>query len=133
MNQGNFKMSFSLSVKEHVMIAHSFKGELFGPAQRLHGATYVITATFYCEKLDEHNLVIDIGEAHRVLKLVLEPLAYQNLDDLDAFTGTNTTTEYLCAWIHREMASNIRQLPINRLRIELKESHVAWATYEAAL
>lgn len=126
-------MSFSLSVKEHVMIAHSFKGELFGPAQRLHGATYVITATFFTEQLDEHNLVIDIGEAHRVLKLVLEPLAYQNLDDLPAFKNTNTTTEYLCAWIHQQIKAHIGELAIDRMRIELKESHVAWATYEAAL
>lgn len=126
-------MSFSLSVREHVMIAHSLAGEVFGPAQRLHGATYVVTATFKSPKLDEHNLVIDIGLAHRELQAVLEPLSYRNLDELEVFSGVITSTEYLCAWIHGELAQRIRQTPVQELAIELRESHVAWAEYSASI
>ncbi|MEO0438744.1 MAG: 6-carboxytetrahydropterin synthase, partial [Pseudomonadota bacterium] len=105
-------MSFSLSVREHVMIAHSLEGKIFGPAQRLHGATYVVTATFYATQLDDHNLVIDIGVAHESLKAVLEPLSYQNLDELDVFAGEITTTEFLAQWIQEALAQRIIELKI---------------------
>ncbi|MEM1141553.1 MAG: 6-carboxytetrahydropterin synthase [Pseudomonadota bacterium] len=129
-------MSFSLSVREHVMIAHSLAGDVFGPAQRLHGATYVVTASFFASSLDEHSLVIDIGIAHEALKKVLEPLSYQNLDELPVFAGKVTTTEFLAQWIHNQLAAKIHELNVtgvSELAIELRESHVAWAEYRAPL
>ncbi len=124
-------MSFSLSVRQHVMIAHSFKSPVFGPAQRLHGATYVATATFYARELDANNLVIDIGIADELLRAALEPLAYQNLDELPVFEGQLTTTEFLCQWLHTQIAGKLPPGNVHELSIELKESHVAWAEYRA--
>lgn len=122
---------FSLSVRDHTMIAHSFASQTFGPAQRLHGATYVVTATFFAQQLDDDNLVIDIGVANRLLRESLSQLDYQNLDDLAAFEGALTTTEFLCAWLHRQMASQLVDTDVVELQLELKESHVAWASYRA--
>jgi len=131
---------FSVCVRDHVMIAHSFRGEVFGPAQRLHGATYVVDAEFRRPALDADGLVVDIGQASQALRDVLAPLAYRNLDDLPAFSGANTTTEYLAGVIWQRLVEAIqagRLGPsaggVTRLRVVLRESHVAWAAYEADL
>src|ERR1041384_995683 len=99
---------FTVEVRDHVMIAHSFRGEVFGPAQGLHGATYVVDAAFITQELDAHGLVVDIGRAHDVLKTVLTALNYKNLDELPQFAGVNTTTEYLAKHIHDRLAQAAR-------------------------
>ncbi|MFN4262455.1 MAG: 6-pyruvoyl trahydropterin synthase family protein [Thioalkalivibrionaceae bacterium] len=131
---------FRLNVREHLMIAHSFRGEVFGPAQRLHGATYVIDATFEREQLDDDGLVVDIGLASDALKRVLAPLNYRNLDEVDDFEGLNTTTEFLAQVIHRRLVAEIDAGALGEsarklaaLEITLHESHVAWAAYRAAV
>ncbi|WP_417688234.1 6-pyruvoyl trahydropterin synthase family protein [Roseibium sp.] len=131
---------FAVEVRDHVMIAHSFKGELFGPAQALHGATFVVDAAFIAQTLDSNGVVIDIGRAHEALKEVLGPLNYKNLDDLPQFAGVNTTTEFLTKHVHDHLASVARagQLgrsgdEIERIRITISESHVARAWYEAPI
>src|SRR3982751_1745142 len=95
---------FSVTVRDHIMVAHSFRGEVFGPAQRLHGATFVVRAAFLAERLDADGIVVDIGRAQEVLKAVLSPLAYRNLDDLPQFKGSNTTTEFLTKHVFDELA-----------------------------
>ena len=122
------------------MIAHSFKGEFFGPAQAMHGATFVVDACFISETLDENNVVIDIGAAHTALKAVLEPINYANLDELPQFEGENTTTEFLTRYIWDHLAAAAREGGLGRpheelhsIRVTLSESHVARAWYEAAL
>jgi 6-pyruvoyl-tetrahydropterin synthase len=131
---------FSVTVRDHVMIAHSFRGEVFGPAQRLHGATYVVDATFYGEQLDADGIVVDIGRASAELHAVLADLHYTNLDEHPAFVGRNTTTEVLAKEIADRIADRVvagalgeaaRQLAT--IAVTLKESHIAWATYERAL
>lgn len=122
---------FSVAVKDHVMVAHSFRGEVFGPARQLHGATFVITTEYKTEELDENGIVLDIGLAHRVLAEALEPLRYRNLDELAEFDGQNTTTEYLARWIHGQIAQRVRGTFRGALRVVLEESHVAWGSYEA--
>ena len=130
---------FSVAVRDHVMIAHSFRGEVFGPAQRLHGATYVVDAEWFAERLDEHGLVVDIGRAKDALRAILAELDYRNLDELPRFQGQNTTTEFLCQAIADDLRSRVaagelgRSAGLSRLRVSLRESHVAWASYEAAL
>jgi 6-pyruvoyl-tetrahydropterin synthase len=130
---------FSVAVRDHVMIAHSFRGEVFGPAQRLHGATYVVDAEWLAESLDEHGLVVDIGRARDALRAILAELDYRNLDELPRFKGQNTTTEFLCHALWDELSARVargelgRQAGLARLRVTLRESHVAWASYEAAL
>lgn len=131
---------FSVCVRDHVMIAHSFRGPVFGPAQRLHGATYVVDAEFRRPGLDADGLVVDIGLAGQALRDVLAPLAYRNLDELPEFAGVNTTTEYLAQAIWQRLADAIqagRLGPsaggVTVLRVALRESHVAWAAYEAGL
>ena len=131
---------YSLTVREHIMIAHSFQGEAFGPAQRLHGATYLVDVTFRRPELDANNLVVDIGLASQQLRGVLQPLNYNNLDDNPAFAGQNTTTEFLARVIFDRMAAAIRKgrlgpqaFGLTHLGITLHESHVAWASYENAL
>ena len=131
---------FAIEVRDHVMIAHSFKGAFFGPAQNMHGATFVIDACFYSETLDENNVVIDIGAAHTVLKETLAPINYANLDELPQFAGENTTTEFLCHYIWQELAKaarhgNLGRKPdeLKKIRVSLHESHVARAWYEADL
>ncbi|MBS8262389.1 6-carboxytetrahydropterin synthase [Roseibium polysiphoniae] len=129
---------FAVEVRDHVMIAHSFKGELFGPAQALHGATFVIDAAFMSKELDSNGVVIDIGRAHEALKEVLQPLNYKNLDDVPEFEGINTTTEFLTKHIHDHLAKAAREDRLGRvgteldsLRVTISESHVARAWYEA--
>ena len=131
---------FSVSVRGHVMIAHSFRGELFGPAQRLHGATYVVDATFRRATLDGDDIVVDIGLAAEALRAVLGELGYRNLDDELEFAGMNTTTEVLAATIADRLAERARRgvlgdggRELDGLLVTLHESHIAWASYERAL
>jgi len=131
---------FSVTVRDHMMIAHSFRGEVFGPAQRLHGATYVVDATFKRATLDEDNIVVDIGRAARELRAVLSELSYRNLDDLAEFTGVNTSTEALAEVVADRLAERVRAgalgdggRELSGLAVTLHESHIAWATYERPL
>jgi 6-pyruvoyl-tetrahydropterin synthase len=131
---------FTVEVRDHIMIAHSFKGAVFGPAQKMHGATFVIDAAFIAETLDDNAIVIDIGRAHEALKAVLAPLNYQNLDEVPEFRGKNTTTEFLSKYIFDGLAKPARAGELGRpgrelkaIRITLSESHVARAQYEAPL
>ena len=123
---------FALTVRDHVMIAHSLRGEAFGPAQRLHGATYVVDATFRRAELDADGVVIDIGVAAGALRAVLDELAYRNLDDAPAFAGVNTTTEVLARWVADRLAERVGG-DLDELAVTLRESHVAWASYERPL
>jgi 6-pyruvoyl-tetrahydropterin synthase len=124
---------FSVTVRDHMMVAHSFRGEVFGPAQRLHGATYVVDATFRRAKLDEDNLVVDIGRASELLHEVLEELTYRNLDEEPAFEGINTSTEALAQAVADRLAERIGDWGLDGLVVTLHESHVAWASYERPL
>jgi 6-pyruvoyl-tetrahydropterin synthase len=131
---------FAVEVRDHVMIAHSFRGAVFGPAQALHGATFVVDVAFLAQTLDENGIVVDIGRAHEVLKAVLQPLNYKNLDDLPDFKGKNTTTEFLTKHIFDRIANAARGGALGReggeldaIRVAISESHVARAWYEAAL
>lgn len=131
---------YALSVRDHFMIAHSFTGEAFGPAQRLHGATYIVDAEFRRPELDADGLVVDIGLASEVLKAILSDLNYRNLDDEAEFAGKNTTTEFLARIIFERMAGAVRDGRLGAgasgltvIKITLNESHVAWASYEGAL
>ncbi|MES0883050.1 6-pyruvoyl trahydropterin synthase family protein [Roseibium sp. SCP14] len=131
---------FAVEVRDHVMIAHSFKGELFGPAQALHGATFVIDAAFLADTLDANGVVIDIGRAHEALKEVLQPLNYKNLDEVPEFEGINTTTEFLTKHVHDHLATAAREdrlgrpgTELNAIRVTISESHVARAWYEAKI
>jgi 6-pyruvoyl-tetrahydropterin synthase len=131
---------FSVTVRDHIMIAHSMQGEVFGPAQRLHGATYIVDATFRRAALDEDGIVVDIGRATDELRAVLADLNYRNLDDEPAFAGTNTSTEALAQTIADRLAERIHQgnlgagaRELDGLTVTLHESHVAWASYERAL
>lgn len=128
---------YTLTVRDHFMIAHSFRGEAFGPAQRLHGATYVVDATFRREALDDDGLVVDIALAGDQLKAVLDGLNYRNLDDVPEFEGHNTTTEFLAREIQERLVAAIHAGLLGpgapgcaRLEVTLRESHVAWASYE---
>jgi 6-pyruvoyl-tetrahydropterin synthase len=129
---------YSITVSHHFMIAHSLAGEVFGPAQRLHGATYVVEAELRRDSLDADGIVCDIGRALDLLRTVLSDFDYRNLDELDEFRGRNTTTEFLAGEIHRRLARRINEgalasQPIASLRIVLRENPVAWAAYDAAL
>lgn len=131
---------YFLSVREHIMIAHSFVGAIFGPAQALHGATFVVDAEFRRRQLSPEGLVVDIGAATDLLKQVLAPLNYKNLDELPDYRGRNTTTEFLAGDIHRKLAAGIRAgalgadgPALDSLRVTLSESHVAWGAFEAPL
>ena len=131
---------YAVEVRDHVMIAHSFKGALFGPAQALHGATFVVDVAFFREELSEDGVVVDIGRAHEALKAVLGPLNYRNLDELPPFAGRNTTTEVVARHVFDAMAEAARAgrlgpggEGIARLRVTLHESHVARAWYEGAV
>jgi len=128
---------YALEVRDHIMIAHSLPGEFFGPAQQMHGATFVVDVAFFRETLDEHNVVVDIGCASEALAAVLKPINYANLDEVPAFEGKLTTTEFLCRYIFVEMVKAIsagRLGPgsegLARLRVTLHESHVARAWCE---
>jgi 6-pyruvoyl-tetrahydropterin synthase len=131
---------FSVTVRDHMMIAHSFRGEVFGPAQRLHGATYVIDATFRRADLDADGIVVDIGRAAEELHAVVAELSYKNLDDDPAFEGMNTSTEALARVVADRLADRVHagalgdsSRELDGLVVTLHESHVAWATYERAL
>ena len=131
---------FSVTVRDHMMVAHSFHGEVFGPAQRLHGATYVVDATFRREALDADNIVVDIGRASEELHAVLGELSYRNLDDEPAFAGMNTSTEALAQVIADRLADRIQAGALGEgargltgIAVTLHESHIAWATYERSL
>ena len=131
---------FSVAVRDHMMIAHSLKGDVFGPAQRLHGATYVVDATFRRASLDADGIVLDIGRAAEALHLVVGDLSYRNLDDELVFAGTNTTTEVLAQVIADRLADRARTgdlgdgaRELDGLVVTLRESHVAWASYERPL
>ena len=131
---------FAVEVRDHIMIAHSFRGAVFGPAQALHGATFVVDAAFIAETLDANGIVIDIGRAHEALKAALAPLNYSNLDAVPEFKGKNTTTEFLTKHIYDRLAEAARAGSLGResrelhsIRITISESHVARAWYEAPL
>jgi 6-pyruvoyl-tetrahydropterin synthase len=131
---------YAVEVSDQIMIAHSFRGEVFGPAQRMHGATFVVRAAFLAETLDQNNIVVDIGCANEVLATVLAPLRYRNLDDLPQFKGVNTTTEFLTRHVFGELAEAARAGRLGRsgkelsaIRITVLESPSARAWYEAPL
>jgi 6-pyruvoyl-tetrahydropterin synthase len=131
---------FSVTVRDHMMIAHSFRGEVFGPAQRLHGATYVVDATFRRAVLDADNIVVDIGRAGEELHAVLAELTYRNLDVEADFAGTNTSTEALAQVVADRLANRIHAgalgegaRELDALVVTLHESHIAWASYERPL
>jgi 6-pyruvoyl-tetrahydropterin synthase len=127
---------FSVTVRDHMMIAHSFRGEVFGPAQRLHGATYVVDATFRRAALDGDGIVVDIGRAAEALRAVVGELSYHNLDDEPDFAGMNTTTEALAKVVADRLADRVQAGGLGELdglAVTLHESHVAWASYERPL
>ena len=131
---------FSVTVRDHMMIAHSFSGEVFGPAQRMHGATYVVDATFRRAELDADNLVVDIGRASEELHAVLAELTYRNLDDEPEFEGINTSTEALARVVADQLAERVHAgalgesaRELDGLVVTLHESHIAWASYERSL
>ena len=131
---------YTVCVRDHVMIAHSFRGELFGPAQRLHGATYVIDVEMRRTTLDASGVVVDIGRAGDALRAVVSEFAFRNLDDDTAFTGKNTTTEFLAKVIFDRMAARIAHGELGpgsdglaSMKVTLHESHVAWAAFEGPI
>nr|WSZ97423.1 6-carboxytetrahydropterin synthase [Streptomyces sp. NBC_00857] len=131
---------FSVTVREHLMIAHSFRGEVFGPAQRLHGATFLVDATFRRPELDADNIVVDIGLATRELGDVVGKFSYRNLDDEPEFAGINTSTEFLAKVIADRLADRVEAGALGEgargltgITVTLHESHIAWASYERTL
>lgn len=129
---------YSLTVRDHIMVAHSFKGAIFGPAQQLHGATFVVDVEFRRPSLSAEGLVVDIGQASDLLKRVLAPLNYRNLDEVPELMGRNTTTEFLAGEIHRRLCAGIQADAlgadggqVTSLKVSLHESHTAWAAYDA--
>ena len=129
---------FRVTVRDHFMVAHSFSGEVFGPAQALHGATFVADATFTSEQLDENGIVVDIGLAAEQLREITSTLSYRNLDEVPAFAGMNTTTEVLARWVADQLAERIQagrlgESTVSAILVTLKESHIAWASYERSV
>jgi 6-pyruvoyltetrahydropterin/6-carboxytetrahydropterin synthase len=131
---------YSVGVRDHVMIAHSFQGEVFGPAQKLHGATFIIDCEFRGTSLAEGNILVDIGRAGEALKAISAELSYQNLDDLEMFEGINTTTEFLARHVFDRMRVAIKDGRlgpgadgVSSMKVTLWESHIAWAAYEEAV
>ena len=131
---------FSVTVRDHMMIAHSFRGDVFGPAQRLHGATYVVDATFRRATLDADGIVVDIGRAAEALRAVMGELRYRNLDDDVELAGVNTTAEALARVVADRLAERAREgamgdgaRELDGLVVTLRESHIAWASYERSL
>jgi len=123
---------YTVKIRDHIMIAHSLGNDgYFGPAQNLHGATYVVDASFYSPKVNDHNIVVDIAKAHEVLKEVLQSLNYQNLDEVDGLKNQITTTEFMAKYIHDEVKSKIEPWFKGKIKVTLGESHVAWASYES--
>jgi 6-pyruvoyl-tetrahydropterin synthase len=130
---------FEVTVRDHMMVAHSLRGEVFGPAQALHGATYVVDAAFAREALDADGIVLDIGRASEALHAVLADLTYRNLDDVESLAGTNTTTEVLAREIADRLAARVADGSLGvapgelaRIRVVLRETPTAWASYERA-
>ncbi len=124
---------FTLTVRDHVMVAHSLPDPFFGPAQGLHGATFVVEAGFERQELDEHNVVLDIGAATEALSAVLGQLAYRNLDELEEFAGAVTTTEYLARWIAERLAASVDTTGLSAVQVVLREHPDAWASYRLAV
>jgi 6-pyruvoyl-tetrahydropterin synthase len=131
---------FSVTVRDHMMIAHSLTGAVFGPAQRLHGATFVVDVEFRCADIDANGIVVDIGRAHERLKETLAELNYRNLDELPEFAGRNTTTEFLARHVFGRLRDAIKAgrlgpggENVTGLKVTLRESHVAWASFEDAV
>ena len=131
---------FAVEVREHILIAHSLPDPVFGRAEGMHGATFVVDVTFFREKLSDRNIVLNIGLAHEAVKAVLAPLNYRNLDEKPELAGQLTTTEFLCRYIFEQLAEVIADgmlgedgKALSRLRVTLQESHVARASYESAL
>jgi 6-pyruvoyl-tetrahydropterin synthase len=131
---------FSVTVRDHMMVAHSLRGEVFGPAQRLHGATFVVDATFRRPELDADGIVVDIGAAAEALRGIVGDLSYRNLDEEPSLAGTNTTTEVLAREVAQRLAARVRAGELGEgarglsgIAVTLHESHVAWAAYELAL
>ena len=128
---------YRLNVRDHFMIAHSFKGEVFGPAQRMHGATYIVDLEMRRQALDDDGLIVDIGLASQMLNKVLAEFNFENLDEIPEFKGKNTTTEFMAEVIFKRMIEQIQQgrlgasaKGLSSLRVTLHESHVAWASFE---
>jgi len=131
-------MPYTVTVRDHMMVAHSFRGEAFGPAQRLHGATFVVDAAFGADELDVDGVVVDIGRASSVLAEITGELTYRNLDELPEFAGRNTTTEVLCRTIadrlaERVAAGDLGGGAVDTVTVTLHESHIAWASYSRSL
>ncbi|WP_211195821.1 6-carboxytetrahydropterin synthase [Agromyces sp. H66] len=133
-------MTFTVTVRDHMMVAHSFSGETFGPAQRLHGATFVVDASFRAGELDTDGVVIDIGLASEALAEITGSLTYRNLDDEPEFAGMNTTTERMCQVIADRLAERAADgrlgsagARLSSIEVTLHESHIAWASYERSL
>ena len=131
---------FAVEVRGHIMVAHSFRGEVFGRAQALHGATFVVDAAFIADRLDPNGIVVDIGRALDALKAILEPLGYRNLDEVSEFAGVNTTTEFVTKHVFDGLAAAARSGVLGRdgreleaIRVTISESHLARAWYEAPL
>lgn len=128
---------YSVGVRDHIMIAHSFQGEVFGPAQKLHGATFIIDCEFRRPTLAEGNIVVDIGRAGDALKAITAEVNYQNLDEIQSFKGINTTTEFLSRFVFDRMRAALKDGRlgpgadgVTSMKITLWESHIAWAAYE---
>jgi 6-pyruvoyl-tetrahydropterin synthase len=131
---------FSLTVADHIMVAHSFRGEEFGPAQRVHGATFVVEAEFRAAKLDQANLLVDIAAARVELRKILDEIDYRNLDTEPRFAGQNTSTEFLCHYIHGALSVAVVEGRLGKsgrrveaIKVLLRESPLAWAAYDAPL
>ena len=124
---------FSVTVRDHMMVAHSLRGETFGPAQRLHGATYEVRIELRAAKLDADGIVADIGALRGALRDTLAPLEYRNLDELPELAGRNSTTEVLCEHIHRRLSERLAATTAAELEVTLVESPVAWASYRGPL
>ncbi|HET6468490.1 MAG TPA: 6-carboxytetrahydropterin synthase [Geminicoccaceae bacterium] len=131
---------YTVRVRDHMMIAHSFKGEIFGPAQRLHGATFVVDVEFRRPEPDEDGIVVDIGRALDALKATIAEVNYRNLDEIPEFAGRNTTTEFMARWVFDRFAAAIQAgrlgpgaKGITGIKVEIGESHVAWAGYEGTI
>jgi 6-pyruvoyltetrahydropterin/6-carboxytetrahydropterin synthase len=131
---------YTVRVRDRMMVAHSFKGEVFGPAQQLHGATFVVDVTFGCRTLGPENIVVDIGRAFTVLQAILQRVNYRNLDAVAEFAGQNTTTEFMARWVFERMGDALRSgelgpgaAAVSFLKVEIAESDVAWAGFEGSL
>lgn len=121
---------YSVKIRNHMMVAHSLPDKFFGPAQKLHGATYVTDVIFISKTLDKHNVVIDIGLAQQMLSEIMAPMQYQNLDDLIQFKGLLTTTEFLARYVHDQLKEKVKAIFSGSITVTLGESPVAWASYE---